>query len=217
LKRGFSLVELVIVVALLTLLATLAIPNFIEAQNKARRARVLNDLAELGKAIESYYLDHRAYPAPDNSLTGAGANQNLPDASRFFRALPTFRSRMPGEELAMLTTPIAYIPAYPNDIFATSKAATFSYSTPDEFTLGEGIVERGWIAWSVGPGRGDNIDNGGGYSGPIGLVNVGVAGQTRIASNFYNPRTFHPSPALIHASYDPTNGSISPGVIWRSK
>jgi prepilin-type N-terminal cleavage/methylation domain-containing protein len=217
LKRGFSLVELLIVVGLLTLLATLAIPNFVEAQNRAKRSRVANDLAELSKSIESYYIDYRAYPATDNSLTGAGVNRNLTDASRFFRALPTFRNRAAGEELATLTTPVAYLPAYPNDIFAMSKAATFSYSTPDEFTLGDGIVERGWIAWSVGPGRADNLDSGGGYSGPIGLVNVGVAGQTRIASNFYNPRTFHPSPALINASYDPTNGTISPGVMWRSK
>lgn len=220
-KRGFSLVELMIVVALLILLATIAIPNLTEAQLKARRAKAEAELNELSKAIEAYFLDYRVYPATDHSDAsrgGAGANVGLTDASKEFLARPTFRNRAASTDpLAMLTTPVAYMPAYPNDVFASSNSATFSYSTPDEFTLGQSITEKGWIAWSVGPGGGDNIDNGGGYSGTIGLVNVGVAGQTRVDPAFYNPRSYIPSPSLVNATYDPTNGTRSFGAIYKLK
>lgn len=221
-KRGFSLIELLVVVGMIILLATIAIPNFLEAQVKAKRAKAVAELSELSKAIEAYFIDHREYPATDHSLAGEGgwgANRDAEGASTFFRRLPTWRVKQDGsDELATLTTPIAYIGAYPSDVFARSKSSTFSYSTADESSLGGGIVKRGWIAWSVGPGGGDNLDSGDGYSGEVELVNVGVPGLTRIAPEFYNPLSRQlPSDELISVTYDPTNGSRSPGILYRIK
>lgn len=219
-KRGFSLVELLVVVAVLILLATIAIPNFVEAQLKAQRAKTVADLAELSKGIEAYFIDYREYPATDHSLAsagGRGANRSVTDARDPFLLLPTFRHRAdPSDPLAQLTTPVAYIPAYPADPFSTARSATFSYSVPDESVLGESITQRGWIAWSVGA-SGDVPIGGNVYAGLVELSNVGVAGATRVHSDVYNPRTYVPSPALIAASYDPTNGSRSPGIIYRIK
>lgn len=217
-KRGFSLLELLVVVALITLLATIAIPNLNNAILRAKIARSVNDMKALSVAIESYFVEYKVYPATDNSQSGNGANKNLPNTNAPYRNLPTFRNTGgTTNPVASLTTPVAYIGVYPSDPFAPNGSATFSYSVPDESSLGASIAERGWIMWSVGPGGGGNVDNGSGYSGPMGLVNVGVPGLTRVAAEFYNPRREVPSDTLEAIRYDPTNGLRSPGVVFRVK
>lgn len=221
LKRGFSLIELMVVIAILTLLATIAIPNLLDAQVRSRVAKAHSDMADLSRAIEAYFIDHRVYPATDHSLAsegGWGANRGVSDASDVFLRQPTFRhAEDPDQGLAQLTTPIAYINTYPTDPFSPANNATFSYSTPDEFSLGPGVNGRGWVMWSLGPGGSYATDNGSGYAGPVPLVNVGVAGQTRVAASFYNPKDYIPSDTLTGILYDPTNGLRSPGIITRFK
>ena len=53
-KKGFTLIELLIVVAIIAILAAIAIPNFLEAQTRAKVARVLSDQRTLGTAVEQY-------------------------------------------------------------------------------------------------------------------------------------------------------------------
>ncbi|RJP20742.1 MAG: prepilin-type N-terminal cleavage/methylation domain-containing protein [Candidatus Omnitrophota bacterium] len=63
---GFTLIELLIVVAIIGILAAIAVPNFMNAQVRAKVARVENDFRTLATAIESYYLDRNAYlPYPN--------------------------------------------------------------------------------------------------------------------------------------------------------
>ncbi len=58
---GFTLIELLIVVAIIGILAAIAVPNFINAQVRAKVARVEADHKSLGTAIEMYFLDNNAY------------------------------------------------------------------------------------------------------------------------------------------------------------
>lgn len=60
-KNGFTLIELLIVVAIIGILAAIAVPNFLNAQIRAKVARVEADHRALGTAIEMYYLDNNAY------------------------------------------------------------------------------------------------------------------------------------------------------------
>ncbi len=60
--KGFTLIELLIVVAIIAILAAIAIPNFLQAQVRAKVSRAQADMRTIATALESYYVDHNSYP-----------------------------------------------------------------------------------------------------------------------------------------------------------
>ncbi|MGI6455543.1 MAG: prepilin-type N-terminal cleavage/methylation domain-containing protein [bacterium] len=85
-RQGFTLIELLIVVAIIGILAAIAVPNFLNAQTRAKVARVRADVHSLTTALEQYRLDNNDYPRDMG-----GPNQ---EEQRSW---------------AQLTTPVAYI------------------------------------------------------------------------------------------------------------
>ena len=72
-RKGFSLVELMIVVAIIGILAAIAIPNFISMQAKSKRAEVPSNVDGIKTAELAYDASFDAYvDAPTDSPTGAG-------------------------------------------------------------------------------------------------------------------------------------------------
>jgi len=69
-KRGFTLIELLIVIAIIAILALIAIPNFIEAQTRAKIARVMGDQRTVATAMEAYAVDWSRYPHYMNMMDG---------------------------------------------------------------------------------------------------------------------------------------------------
>mgnify|MGYP006272019707 CR=1 FL=1 len=63
-KQGFTLIELLIVVAIIGILAAIAVPNFLNAQMRAKLARVQADFRTIDTAMKSYQVDNNAFP-PD--------------------------------------------------------------------------------------------------------------------------------------------------------
>ncbi|MCA9429726.1 MAG: prepilin-type N-terminal cleavage/methylation domain-containing protein, partial [Candidatus Omnitrophica bacterium] len=61
--RGFTLIELLIVIAIILILIAIALPNFLEAQQRARVVKCKGEIRSLGIAMESYFLDFKIYPA----------------------------------------------------------------------------------------------------------------------------------------------------------
>lgn len=62
--RGFTLMELLIVVAIIGILASIAMASYITAQKKGRDSRRINNLKEVQSAWEQYYADNNStYPA----------------------------------------------------------------------------------------------------------------------------------------------------------
>ena len=61
-QRGFTLIELIVVVTIIGILAGIAISNVRFAQQKAREAALKDDLHTLRKSIDDYYADKQKYP-----------------------------------------------------------------------------------------------------------------------------------------------------------
>ncbi len=93
-RHAFTLIELLIVIAIILILISIALPNFLEAQLRAKVARAAGDIKSISFAIESYNLDRKTYP--DDCITGSlGCMQ--------------------------ITTPIRYIGQIPQDPFGRHK------------------------------------------------------------------------------------------------
>lgn len=101
-KKGFTLIELLIVVAIIAILAAIAIPNFLQAQVRAKVSRSQSDLRSLATGLESYRIDWNAYP-PDNTT------YQWYGIERYHFYLP---------RLVHLTTPVAFLSSVPSDPFA---------------------------------------------------------------------------------------------------
>ncbi|MBI1390272.1 MAG: prepilin-type N-terminal cleavage/methylation domain-containing protein [bacterium] len=61
-RKAFTLIELLIVVAIIGILAAIAVPNFLNAQIKAKVARVRADVKTLSTALQMYQMDNNSYP-----------------------------------------------------------------------------------------------------------------------------------------------------------
>ncbi len=162
-KNAFTLIELLIVVAIIGILAAIAVPNFLNAQIRAKVARVQADFQAFGVALESYCIDNGKYPVVSNC--GAVTDSML------------FSGRM---ALRPLTTPTSYMSSLHKDPFnPDGQAPTPSGAILSEFgyywymdrygrsygSCGEVGGSRfflnnnqKWSMKSVGPDRQENVN-----------------------------------------------------------
>ena len=61
-RKGFTLIELMIVIAIIIILAAIAIPNYLRMTDRARRARIAGDFASIATSLEAYSVDWGSYP-----------------------------------------------------------------------------------------------------------------------------------------------------------
>lgn len=109
---AFTLIELLIVVAIIGILAAIAVPNFLNAQIRSKISRVMADQRNLSTAIEMYSFDNGR--SPTGSLEGVSVG------------LWTAGDR---QALKLLTTPISYMGSLPNDPFVNSQYGTAESDT----------------------------------------------------------------------------------------
>ncbi|WP_300548206.1 type II secretion system major pseudopilin GspG [Roseovarius sp.] len=67
-EDGFSLLELMVVVVIMSILALVVMPRIIDRPDQARVARVQSDLAVLSGAVKLYKLDNFRYPSTEQGL-----------------------------------------------------------------------------------------------------------------------------------------------------
>ncbi len=145
-ESGFTLIELLIVVAIIGILAAIAVPNFLNAQMRARVARVEAEFRSIRTAFESYRLDNGNYPDWGNSIGWEKA-------------------------WSRLTTPIAYMSFRPIDVFQPTFRAdyvnehNFYEFSPCKGTMSQGavIVAHGifdnFVLASLGPDKDDDTQS----------------------------------------------------------
>ena len=68
-ERGFTLIELMIVVAILGILAAIAIPNFMRFQAKSRQSEAKTNLGAIGTTAESYRAENDSYTLEPDGVT----------------------------------------------------------------------------------------------------------------------------------------------------
>ena len=66
--KGFSLIEILVVLLIIGLLTTLVVVNVLPSQDKARIEKAKADIAILENALEMYRLDNYTYPSTDQGL-----------------------------------------------------------------------------------------------------------------------------------------------------
>lgn len=214
-KFAFTLIELLIVVAIIAILAAIAVPNFLEAQIRSRVARVNADQRTIATALEAYAVDHNSYPM-EGDITGN--NDPCPR--------PAIGAICPDAALSLkpLTTPVAYLTSIPSDPFMQNTQGfqggptgapqgagfaldSFYYANYVGYQNRFGISGqfddvRGWGLVSFGPNRSNNNL----IMLPMYLAHI--SGTFRFGSPISGQST-------ADWVYDPTNGTVSDGDIAR--
>ena len=189
LRSAFTLIELLIVVAIIAILAAIAVPNFLEAQTRSKVSRVKSDARSMATAVESYIVDN----------------------NRLFRT-----ARATGETrtwiMSKMTTPIAYMTSIPRSPFNVNATAD---PNPDDRVIvlwGPDMIADP-VTGAVYAGRPVIFSPWADYSDGTTMKKTNFWVLFDVGPNqVYDVTTPWPSPMT---PYDATNGTVSPGDIPR--
>ena len=196
-RAAFTLIELLIVVAIIAILAGIAVVNFLEAQIRAKVSRVQSDLRTMATAVELYRVDHAGYPTyhyVNNPYANANVSFHVGGDVTSILVSPPFNGRNP------LTTPIPYITSSPKDVF-TKDVVEASPETADYW----------YVNWDFALQRTDS-----GLE-PLFQALRNDQGNWRMHSTGPDNHGPDTEVGLGQIVYDATNGTISHGEVVRTQ
>ena len=136
-KNGFTLIELLIVIAIILILIAIALPNFLEAQIRAKVVKAKGDIRSLVIAQETYYLDFQTYPSESED--------------------DPYQRPHSEAGLYWLTSPIKYIGSIPNDPFGKQAlGADLTVYETGGMESGRSNMQctkclKTWVIYTLGP------------------------------------------------------------------
>lgn len=93
-RKGFTLIELLIVVAIIGIIVAIAIPNLLNAIQRAKQKKTMGDMRSIGTAAESYAVDYNRYPAAA-AVTIAGSPTDSIASGVLGSLEPTYIKKIP--------------------------------------------------------------------------------------------------------------------------
>ncbi|MBP6917732.1 MAG: type II secretion system major pseudopilin GspG [Legionellaceae bacterium] len=92
LQRGFSLIEIMVVVVILGILAALVVPKIMNRPDEARKVKAKQDVMAIQNALELYKLDNGFYPSTEQGLnalvTKATTSPTPQNWTHYIQSLP---------------------------------------------------------------------------------------------------------------------------------
>jgi len=85
-QRGFTLLEVMIVVVILGVLASLMLPSLMGNKDKADRQKAISDIVTLENALEMYKLDNGVYPTTEQGLSALKKKPTIAPIPRNYRS-----------------------------------------------------------------------------------------------------------------------------------
>ncbi len=200
--KGFTLIELLIVVAIIGILAAIAVPNFLNAQVRAKVARAESEIRSLKNSLESFFIDNNQYMPMnrDRAIMNSqyrGQDKSDPSAGTIDVAHIMIGNTRTGRRL-YLTTPVSYISSIPFDPFnGDGSEKSYGYGS-------DGVSY--YILTSFGPDSVDGIGEGDGlderdFTG----AKINDRRRAGIRDGKY---------VLADYKYDPSNGTSSAGDVF---
>jgi len=81
-QKGFTLVEVLLIVVILGIIAAIAIPRLMASRAEAQEKTCRTNVADINTALEKYYFDTGAYPADQTAFSALLADTNyFPDGA----------------------------------------------------------------------------------------------------------------------------------------
>jgi len=211
-SRAFTLIELLIVVAIIAILAAIAVPNFLEAQVRSKVSRARADMRSAATAIEAYAVDANKYPLVRGADTVLFASLGGPRNPQDLISPPGTPIRSFNEATLPLelTTPVAYITSTFKDPFKDEGAKRYSST---------GALQDAQIVVESDPTTRDfmyhNIQQYRAMTG-YGFDDRDIAAYGAWRLTCIGPdKEFYGS--IGRRVYDATNGTVSKGDIVRSQ
>lgn len=101
-SRGFTIVELLIVIVVIAILAAITVVAYNGIQKRASDAQRRSDLTAIAKALELYYIDNNRYPAGSGSTTINASWSTTADASwqNLATALQPYMAKLPTDPIS---------------------------------------------------------------------------------------------------------------------